>query len=122
MDVKPLTSGIAGFLLGGLVVSVAATQLEDSSGSGATMSQMTDDLSGKSGDAYDQAFLAGMIEHHQGALDMAKQSEERARHEEIKQLSQQIIESQEAEIARMRQWQRDWGYAEQAEGSDHSGH
>jgi hypothetical protein len=29
MDTKALAFGIAGFLLGGLVVSVAATQLED---------------------------------------------------------------------------------------------
>lgn len=112
METKALLFGIIGFLLGGLVVSVAATQTgtPHSEGASMTMSQMTKDLQDKRGDAYDEAFINAMIEHHQGAIDMAKLSTERAEHEEIKQLSNEIIDAQRSEISKMEQWQRDWGY------------
>ncbi len=112
METKPLTYGITGFLLGGLLVSIAATQFPDqnSSSNGLTMSQMAKNMEGKTGDEFDEAFLAGMIGHHEGALDMAKQSAGRAKHEEIKELSRNIIVAQESEIAKMKQWQKDWGY------------
>ncbi|NDC31513.1 MAG: DUF305 domain-containing protein, partial [Bacteroidetes bacterium] len=32
-------------------------------------------------------------------------------HDEIKQLSKDIITAQEKEIAEMMQWQKDWGYS-----------
>ena len=123
MDTKTLAAAIAAFLLGGFTVSVAAT-LEDgdeAGGSGMTMSQMNDDLRDKSGDDYDAAFLALMIEHHQGALDMAKLSVERAEHAEVKRLSEDIVEAQEREIAQMRRWQDQWGYDGDAAGHD-AGH
>jgi uncharacterized protein (DUF305 family) len=63
---------------------------------------------------------ASMIEHHQSAVDMAKLSADQAEHEEIKQLSEQIIEAQEREIAQMRQWQQDWGYDDEHSDMDHS--
>lgn len=52
-----------------------------------------------------------MIAQHQGAIDMAKQSNTRAKHDEIKQLSKDIINTQEKEISEMKQWQKDWGYS-----------
>jgi uncharacterized protein (DUF305 family) len=51
-----------------------------------------------------------MIEHHEGAIDMAKLAETRAEHDEIKQLSQDITTAQEGEIAEMKKWQQQWGY------------
>jgi uncharacterized protein (DUF305 family) len=115
VETKPLLFAVIGFLLGGLVVSFDATQLDEQTGSGdeMTMTQMTEDLADRSGDDYDAAFIAAMVEHHQSAVDMAKLSASRAEHEEIKQLSQEIIEAQEREIAQMRQWQQDWGYGEE---------
>jgi uncharacterized protein (DUF305 family) len=122
MDTKTLAAAIAAFLLGGFTVSVAAT-LEDgdeAGGSGMTMSQMNDDLQEKNGDEYDAAFLALMIEHHQGALDMAKLSVQRAEHAEVTRLSEKIVEAQEREIAQMRRWQDQWGYDDAA--AHDSGH
>lgn len=114
METKALAFGIVGFLLGGLVVSVAATQSPAPSTemrtTDMTMTQMTEQLKDKRGDAYDAAFIAGMIGHHQGAIEMAKLSAERAKHDEIKQLSQDIISAQEGEIEQMKQWQADWNY------------
>jgi len=112
MDTKPLLFAIIGFLLGGFVVSVAATQLdEDNTASGAemAMSQMSAGLTDKSGDDFDAAFLSAMIEHHEGAITMAELAETRAEHQQIRQLAQDVIAAQEGEIAQMKQWQQQWG-------------
>ena len=76
-----------------------------------SMVEMTKQLEGISGDDYDKAFIEMMITHHQGAIDMANLSEARAKHDEIKQLSKDIITAQEKEIAEMKQWQKDWNYS-----------
>lgn len=75
-----------------------------------SMADMNKELKGLSGDDYDKAFVEMMIAHHKGAVDMAKLSGVRAKHDEIKQLSQDIIYAQEKEIAEMKQWQIDWSY------------
>lgn len=122
METKPLLYGLIGFFLGGLLVSIAATtfdkqEVEDkniihTSMGSMSMDEMASDLQGKTGDDYDKAFIEMMIAHHQGAIDMAKLSDTRAKHEEIKQLSNDIIKAQEKEIAEMKQWQQDWNYSE----------
>lgn len=119
METKALAYGIAGFLLGGLVVSFAATQLDPPASQRPEMSMtdMTNDLTNKSGDEFDTAFIAHMIEHHESAVDMAKLAEKNAKHEEIKQLSRDIMVAQESEIAKMKQWQNDWGYEDKYHGS-----
>lgn len=110
METKPLLYGLIGFFIGGLIVSVAATQLPNKSSGEMSMSQMTKELENKSGDDYDKAFIAYMIEHHQAAVDMAKLSADRAKHDEVKQLSTDILGTQSKEINLMQTWQTDWGY------------
>lgn len=68
-------------------------------------------LKDKQDDEFDKAFIAGMIEHHEGAIEMAKLSAGNAKHAEIKQLSQEIILAQKSEIDEMKQWEADWGYS-----------
>jgi uncharacterized protein (DUF305 family) len=46
----------------------------------------------------DKAFINAMVPHHQGAVEMAEVALENAEHERIKQLSRNIISSQQAEI------------------------
>lgn len=53
---------------------------------------------------YDVRWSEAMIEHHLGAVAMAKDALEKSSREEIKQLARTIIETQEAEIAQMRVW------------------
>jgi len=119
MDTKALLYGIIGFLLGGLVVSAAVTQLNTNDPSGSmTMSQMSEDLRGKTGDDFDQAFLSGMIEHHQGAIDMAELAKENAKHDEIKKLADDILSAQSKEIDMMQAWQADWGYGTTSQSHD----
>ncbi len=115
MQTQPLTYGVIGFLLGGLIVSIAATQFDTNNQSmmndnEMSMSQMTMSMNGKTGDAFDEAFLSGMIIHHEGALQMAELSANNAKHDEIKKLSLNIITAQKSEISQMKQWQKDWGY------------
>lgn len=126
MQTKPLLYGLVGFFIGGLVVSVAATTFDkpgqdttdNSSMSSMSMDDMTANLKNKTGDDYDKAFIASMIAHHEGAIDMAKLSAKNAKHDEIKQLSGEIISAQEKEISQMKQWQMDWGYGS----SDNNSH
>lgn len=109
MQTKPLLYGIIGFLLGGLLVSIAATTFNKPSGDEA-MAAMVNTLQDKTGDDYDAEFLNQMIMHHQGALDMAKLSAKQAKHAEVKDMSRKIIAAQEKEIEVMKQWQKNWGY------------
>ena len=125
MNTQSLLFGIVGFLLGGLVVSIAATQLDESntaSGDDMTMSQMSADLADKNGDDFDAAFITNMIEHHQGAIDMARLAESRAKHAEIRELAREIISAQQGEITQMERWQREWGYDSMTDAENHSTH
>lgn len=125
METKSLLYGLIGFFLGGLLVAVAATLEKPSTQSNKdemSMSQMTNILNDKNGDDYDQTFITHMIDHHQAAVDMAKLSETRAKHQEIKDLSKAIVSAQEKEIGEMRQWENDWGYSKETQSSGHSMH
>jgi uncharacterized protein (DUF305 family) len=112
MQTKPLLYGIIGFLLGGLIVSIAATTFEKSKDDGIAGMNMVGLLEDKTGDDFDKAFIDGMIHHHQDAIDMARLAEGQARHQEIRDLSKAIIDAQQKEIDAMKQWQIEWGYAE----------
>ena len=107
METKSLLYGITGFILGGLLVSVAATTFDKPQ---ADMSKTVSSLASKTGDDFDKAFLTEMIMHHESAVDMAKLSERNAKHDDIKAVSENIISAQTEEISRMKRWQKDWGY------------
>lgn len=74
----------------------------------AQMSDMMAGLDGKTGDDFDKAFIAEMIVHHEGAVDMAEAALVNAGHEEIKQMANAIISAQTAEIQQMKEWQDSW--------------
>lgn len=76
-----------------------------------SMAEMTEQLKNKTGDDFDKAFVEMMISHHEGAIEMAKLIPNRAKHNELKQLSAAIIAAQTKEVEDMKQWQKDWGYA-----------
>jgi hypothetical protein len=76
-----------------------------------SMDDMAAMLDGKTGDAFDKAFIEGMIPHHQGAIDMALEAQKSAKHEEIKRMADAIISAQQQEIDQMNEWLKDWGYA-----------
>ena len=55
------------------------------------------------GNAADRMFVAGMIPHHESAVDMAELAQERAKTTFVKSLAEDIIKTQGEEIAFMRE-------------------
>ena len=76
-----------------------------------TNTGMMNELNGKTGEAFDKAFLEQMIMHHQSAINMAATGKTNAQHQEVKDLTVAIVTAQTKEIQQMRQWQSDWGYS-----------
>jgi uncharacterized protein (DUF305 family) len=54
----------------------------------------------------DQDFVAMMIPHHQGAIDMAKAELATGKDPEMRKLAEDIVKAQETEIMQMRAWQQ----------------
>jgi len=87
--------------------------MEDHSSMGMmnTNAGMMNELNGKTGEAFDKAFLEQMIMHHQSAINMAATGKTNAQHQEVKDLTVAIVKAQTKEIKQMKQWQSDWGYS-----------
>jgi uncharacterized protein (DUF305 family) len=110
---KEVIYGIGGLVIGAVVAGAIGFAVNKSivtTKSGTSMTDMVASLHGKTGDEFDAAFLAGMIEHHEGAIDMAKLVQQNAKHDEIKNMANEIIAAQSKEIDMMQTWQADWGY------------
>ncbi|MBA3923799.1 MAG: DUF305 domain-containing protein [Nostocaceae cyanobacterium] len=61
------------------------------------------------GDAdFDLRFINAMIPHHESAVTMAEDALNKSQHPQLKQLAQNIIKSQQAEIQQMKQWRQTW--------------
>lgn len=71
------------------------------SSSGMMSQQQFDDLSAKSGPEFDQAWLTMMIEHHDGAVDMAEDEIAEGINPDAKAMAQNIITTQQREIEKM---------------------
>ena len=50
----------------------------------------------------DKAFIDAMVPHHQGAIEMARVALGNAEHEEVKELSQNIVSTQQSEIEELK--------------------
>lgn len=83
-----------------------------------SMNSMSASLKGKTGDDFDKAFISEMIDHHQGAIDMATLAKQNAKHDEVKKLADEIIAAQTKEITQMKSWQQLWGYSATQKDSD----
>ena len=71
---------------------------------GGTMTQAEmESLENATGHEADRLFLTGMVKHHQGAITMAEHELANGQNPEVKQLAQDIIDAQKAEIAKMNQ-------------------
>lgn len=57
---------------------------------------------------FDLRFIDAMIPHHEGAVVMAQDALSKSKRPEIKQLAQDIVRSQAAEIKQMQQWKQAW--------------
>jgi len=116
--IASVTTLVIGFFLGNVVFSntpVAEHQMENGSmmsgmnhSMGSSMDNMMAGLEGKTGDAFDKAFIEEMVIHHQGAVDMAQAALKNGKHPEILTLSTAIIGAQNKEIADMKAWYKSW--------------
>ncbi|KKW66837.1 hypothetical protein AAV94_13955 [Lampropedia cohaerens] len=61
-------------------------------------------MDGIAHDDADVAFAAGMLAHHEGAVEMARIQLEHGQDETLRELAQAIITAQEAEIRVLRAW------------------
>lgn len=73
----------------------------DMSGEGMMSDEEMQQLDGATGAEFDRMWVRMMIEHHQGAVAMAKTELEQGSDAEAKDLAQKIVDAQEAEIKEM---------------------
>jgi DUF305 family protein family protein len=68
----------------------------------AAMTRMMDGMTVKPSGDVDRDFVAMMVPHHQGAIDMAVAVLRHGHNEQLRRLAQEIIVTQQEEIAAMR--------------------
>ena len=68
----------------------------------AAMSRMMADMTATPTGDVDRDFVAMMVPHHQGAIDMAQAVLRYGRNEQLRRLAQEIVVTQQQEIAAMR--------------------
>jgi uncharacterized protein (DUF305 family) len=132
MNKESVLYGVIGLLAGAIIAGLGATYAVNNNHQGMmnmmgmhsntnsqgmmddsdmSMIEMTSSLKGKTGDDFDKAFISGMIAHHQGAIDMANLAKQNAKHDEIKNLADDIVAAQTKEITEMKSWQTQWNYS-----------
>lgn len=111
---------IIGILIGGVVVWVATSSENYVPRFGQMMNgrNFPQSTSTKSSDSLDSHFIEQMIPHHNDAIIMSKIALEKADHEELKTLAQNIIDAQSGEITQMKRWYKDWFGKEVPEDED----
>lgn len=72
------------------------------------MDEMMRDFRGKTGEAYEKAFLEGMIVHHLGAISMAEGLLKQTNRPELVELANNIIQAQTDEVDMMKEWLATW--------------
>ena len=58
-------------------------------------------LKTKEGEAFDKAYLQEMIKHHQHGIEMMNTAIEKAKDEEVREMSEKMGEAQAGEIEKM---------------------
>jgi len=99
-----LKTSLLAMALVGAVPALAGTPDETAflAENDAAMNKMMTDMEIKPSGDVDRDFVAMMIPHHQGAIDMAQAELRYGRNEQLRRLAQEIIVSQSQEIAAMR--------------------
>lgn len=70
----------------------------------ASEAEMHEKMAAASGQTVDQAYVAKMIAHHEGAVAMAQVALRDSRDPEIRRMAQSVVDTQTREIAEMKAW------------------
>ncbi|MEB3197614.1 MAG: DUF305 domain-containing protein [Candidatus Sericytochromatia bacterium] len=70
----------------------------------------------------DQAFIDGMVPHHEGAVMMADEALRKATREELRAFARQVKADQGVEIAQMKAWRLAWFGSDKTPPMDHAAH
>lgn len=104
MDGTPTTAMDHSNMMTDTAVMTDTTMMSETQMSGMDHPMATMDPS----QPFDAQFIDSMIEHHQGAIEMAQQALADAEHEELRTLANAIIAAQTQEIAEMTTWRQGW--------------
>lgn len=99
--------GVVGLLIGVVATWAFANSAVNSHHPG-MMNMMGMSKTSQMMENIDRHFIEQMIPHHADAIAMGHLALEQAEHQEIKDLGQNIIESQSAEIDQMKSWYQGW--------------
>lgn len=110
MKNQSILYGIIGFLVGIVITIIVVSNAINNNMTGMTRMMGIDNQTNSSGSMsnMDRHFIEQMIPHHEDAIAMANLAKDRAQHDEIKTLSQNIKRTQSEEITKMRLWYKDW--------------
>lgn len=70
----------------------------------ASEAEMHEKMAAASGQTLDQAYVAKMIAHHEGAVAMARVALSESRDPDIRRMAQAVVDTQTREIAEMKAW------------------
>jgi uncharacterized protein (DUF305 family) len=122
----PLLYGIIGALVGGVVIwYITISSINNNNVGMMSMMGVRNGAQNAQTNAnvLDAHFIEQMIPHHKDAITMANLAQTKAKREEVKQLAQNIIDSQGKEIDQMKNWYKEWFGREVDSGADvHSMH
>lgn len=76
----------------------------DRHGMDMSMNDMMSRLTRLSGEEFDREFLTMMIDHHQGAIEMAETVLAKSQDQRLRDLAEEIISAQTNEIEMMSEW------------------
>ncbi|HEV2106889.1 MAG TPA: DUF305 domain-containing protein [Thermomicrobiales bacterium] len=96
MDMEPMGDMMSGGMMDGMMSG--GGMMSD----GGMMGMMM------GGERIDRMFLRMMIPHHQLAVEMGEDALQRAEHQALKGLAEEIIQGQSAEIEEMERYLQDW--------------
>lgn len=105
MKKEVIISGLVGLILGILITPVVLPMMPWGGMMGYRSTMMgNNQIAG----TIDSHFIEQMIPHHDDAILMADIALEKAKHQEIKQLAQNIKRTQSEEVNKMQEWYKAW--------------